>query len=230
MESNKTFSRKHPIIMIIVIELCLMIMLTIGGAIAHIKQLSDYAPVIIAFIPIATILIFYFTWKRKWAYFGFNLSRTKNNWIYYVPLLIILVIICFQGYSALPVETIAFYIGFAILVGFVEESIYRGIMVKILLPLLSGQSLSETGLQLIYSLLIGIVLAQFFIKTGNLVPLILFHTIHNLIQFLGDEGSNIILDVTIIVILCLTAIFHGSSLHRDRGVTSNQERYKKTSS
>lgn len=151
----------------------------------------------------------------------------KTKWKYYFPLLLILIAISFQGFSYQPIETITFYVGFAILVGFVEETIYRGIMIKILLPLgnlkaillssllfsfahilnlLSGQSINETGLQLIYSLLIGIVLAQLFIKTRNIYPLILFHMIHNLIQFLGNGASNVVVDSLIMVILCLSAI------------------------
>ncbi|MEK4485061.1 hypothetical protein MHH81_05590 [Psychrobacillus sp. FSL H8-0484] len=48
-------------------------------------------------------------------------------------------------------------------------------------------------------------MAQLFIKTGNIYPLILFHAIQNLIQFLGDEDSSAITDITIISILCVTA-------------------------
>ncbi|MBM6700690.1 CPBP family intramembrane metalloprotease, partial [Bifidobacterium pullorum subsp. saeculare] len=143
------------------------------------------------------------------TYYGFKREMKRANWILYLPLLIILIVLCLQGFSSQPLETIIFYVGFAILIGFVEESIYRGIMIKILLPrgilpailtssilfsvthmlnLLSGQSLGQTGLQLAYSFLIGIVLAQLFIKTGNILPLILFHSLHNLIQFLGSGG------------------------------------------
>lgn len=233
MDSNIGFSRKHPIITVVLIELSLLIVLTIGGAIATIKQLSVYAPVLISFVPAAVILVIYFTWRRKWASYGFTLT----SWIYYVPLMVVLIVLFFQGFSYHPIETIAFYVIFAILVGFVEERIYRGLMVKILLPLgnitailtssllfsfahilnlLSGQSLSQTGLQLVYSLLIGIVLAQLFIKTGNIYPLILFHTIHNLIQFLGDGDSSAIWEITIISILCVTAFSFAFLFRKNR--------------
>lgn len=227
MEKKNSYSQKHPVISIVLIEVCFLLAVFVAGAIATIKQLNYNAPILISFIPTALVLIIYFTWKRKWTFFGFKAGTARKNWIHYIPLFIILVILCFQGFSNKPIEIVIFYIGFAVLVGFVEESIYRGIIIKILLPigvvpailtssilfsfthilnLLSGQSAEQMVLQLVYALLIGIVLAQLFIKNGSIYPLILFHTLHNLIQFLGKGGYSPMLDGTIIVILVLTAL------------------------
>ena len=188
-----------------------------------------------SFIPTALVLIIYFTRKRKWGFFGFKPITAGGSWLHYLPLLVILIVLCFQGFDHKPIETIAFFVGFAALVGFVEESIYRGIMIKILLPLgivpaivtssllfslthvlnlLSGQSAGQMMLQLVYALLIGVVLAQLFIKNGSIYPLILFHMLHNLIQFLGKGGSSAVLDGTVIVILVLTAISLAISLKK----------------
>lgn len=233
MHNKLSYSKKHPIISIILIEVIFLLVVFIAGAIATIKQLSYNTPILISFIPTALFLLFYFSWKRKWTYYGFK----RANWILYLPLLIILIVLCLQGFSSHALETIIFYVGFAILIGFVEESIYRGIMIKILLPLgilpailtssilfsvthmlnlLSGQSLGQTGLQLAYSFLIGIVLAQLFIKTGNILPLILFHSLHNLIQFLGSGGSSATLDTIVIIILGVTAIWLSLSLNKKK--------------
>lgn len=243
MKKSKSYSSKHPIKSIILIEVSLLLIVFIAGAIATIKQLSSETPILISFIPIAFVLIIYFTWKRNWAFFGFKPIDTGRNWLYYVPLFVILLTLCFQGFDFIPMETIAFYIGFAALIAFVEESIYRGVMIKILLPLgivpailttsilfslthilnlLSGQGIGQTVLQLIYALLIGIVLAQLFIINGSIYPLILFHTLHNLIQFLGSGGSSAFLDGTVIAILALTAIFLTFPLKRDQRIRLNE--------
>ena len=235
MENKISYAKKHPIKSIILIEISFLLVVFIAGAIATIKHLSYNSPILISFIPTALVLIIYFTWKRKWTYFGFKRVWLRKSWYSYLPLILILIVLCFQGFSSQPSETIIFYVGFAILVGFVEESIYRGIMIKILLPLgmhsailtssilfsvthmlnlLSGQSLGQTGLQLIYSLLIGIVLAQLFIKSENIYPLILFHSLHNLLQFLGNGESSVILDTTVIGILVVSAISLAFSLRR----------------
>ena len=240
---KKSYSFKHPIKSIILIEVSFLLAVFIAGAIATVKQLSYEAPILIAFIPTAFVLVLYFTWKRKWFFYGFKPVMTKRNWLYYLPLLVILIVLCFQGFDHISIETIAFFVGFAVLVGFVEESIYRGIMIKILLPLgmlpailtssvlfslthilnlLSGQSMGQTVLQLVYALLIGIVLAQLFIKNGSLYPLILFHTLHNLVQFLGNGESTILLDGIVITILSLTAISLALSLKNNQTATSGK--------
>ena len=241
MHNKLSYSKRHPIISIILIEVSFLLVVFIAGAIATIKQLSYNTPILISFIPTALFLLFYFSWKRKWTYYGFKREMKRANWILYLPLLIILIVLCLQGFSSQPIEIIIFYIGFAILIGFVEESIYRGIMIKILLPLgilpailtssilfsvthmlnlLSGQSLGQTGLQLAYSFLIGIVLAQLFIKTGNIFPLILFHSLHNLIQFLGSGGSSATLDTIVISILAVTVIWLSLSLNKNQDALS----------
>lgn len=241
MESGKSYSRKHPIKSIVLIEVSFLFVVFIAGAVATIKQLSYTSPILISFIPTALVLIIYFTWKRKWGFFGFKPVTTEGNWFYYLPLLAVLIVLCFQGFDHKPIETIAFFVGFAALVGFVEESIYRGVMIKILLPLgivpaivtssllfslthvlnlLSGQSMGQTVLQIVYALLMGIVLAQLFIKNGSIYPLILFHFLHNLIQFLGNGGSSIILDGTLVVLLALTAITLAWSLKKSYKISS----------
>lgn len=238
---KKSYFTKHPVKSIILVEVVFLLAVFIAGAIATLNQLSYEAPILLSFIPTALVLIVYFTWKRKWASFGFKPVMAKRNWLYYLPLLAILIVVCFQGFEHTPIATIAFYVGFAALVGFVEESIYRGIMIKILLPLgiipailtssvlfslthilnlLSGQSMGQTILQLVYALLTGIVLAQLFIKIGSIYPLILFHTVHNLIQFLVTDESSKLLDGTVIAILALTAIFLAVSLYKKQTALS----------
>ncbi|MBE1553176.1 CPBP family intramembrane glutamic endopeptidase [Sporosarcina limicola] len=228
MSNEKTnIFAKRPILSVILIEVCFLLAVFIAGAIATIKQLDYTSPVLISFIPTAVVLILYFTLKRKWRSFGFKIGQAWRNWLLYLPLLLILIILCFQGFNYTAPETILFYLGFSILVGFVEESIYRGLIVHILVPKgivtaiitssllfslshilnsLSGQSIEQTLLQVAYALLLGIVLAQLMIKNGSIYPLILFHTLHNFIQFIGKGGYNPILDATILIILVITIV------------------------
>ena len=88
-----SYSKKHPIKSIIIIEVSFLLLVFIAGAIATIKQLSYNSPILIAFIPTALVLIIYFTWKKKWSYYGFKLEITRINWTPYIPLLIILTVL-----------------------------------------------------------------------------------------------------------------------------------------
>lgn len=207
---NQSFSERKPVLTVVIIELLLLLAVVVAGAIATMKQLDYTAPVLISFSPIAIVLTIYLTVRRKWRETGFRSLRNipTRDAKYYIPLLLVLGIITLKGFGELSLSKVSFFIFFTLLVAFVEETIYRGLIFKTLLRksavaavmtssilfsithllnALSGQSMTDTIMQLIYSLLLGAVLALLMLKNGNIVPLILFHFIHNLIQFLGND-------------------------------------------
>ncbi|WP_458124971.1 CPBP family intramembrane glutamic endopeptidase [Paenibacillus sp. Z3-2] len=205
-----SFSKRKPVLTVVIIELLLLLAVFAAGAIATIKQLDYTFPVLISFTPIAIVLIIYLTLKRKWGETGFRSLRSipAGHAKYYIPLLLVLGTIALKGFGELTLSKVAFFVFFTLLVAFVEETIYRGLIFKTLLQksavaavvtssilfsithllnALSGQNMTDTIMQLIYALLMGAVLALLMLKNGNIVPLILFHFIHNLIQFLGND-------------------------------------------
>ncbi|MGF7048180.1 membrane protease YdiL (CAAX protease family) [Paenibacillus sp. DS2015] len=228
--NNKSFSKRRPILTVVIIEVLLLLAVFAAGAYATIKELEYTAPVLISFIPIALVLIVYLTWKRKWNQMGFQSLRNipKKNWLYYLPLVVILVVISLEGFRGVTASEVLFFIFFTLLVGFVEETVYRGLILRTLLAksvttavvtssilfsithvlnVLSGQSTSQTILQIIYALVMGAVLALLIVKNHNIIPLILFHFIHNLIQFLGNESTFLAYDVLIIVVLVIQCVW-----------------------
>ncbi|MDO3408210.1 CPBP family intramembrane metalloprotease [Saccharibacillus sp. CPCC 101409] len=219
-----TFSQRRPVWAVVVIELLLMVAVAAAGTYATLKGLSYTAPVLLSFIPIALALIVYMTLRRRWGYYGFRSLKSipKSGYIYYLPLLAVLVAISFKGFRPLTIQEILFFLFFTLLVGFVEETVYRGLIFKTMLKkgavaaivtssilfsithvlnALSGQSLAATLLQLLYALLVGCALALLLLKNGNILPLIAFHFLHNLIQFLGVQTEYIPADVVVLVIL-----------------------------
>ncbi|WP_433945787.1 lysostaphin resistance A-like protein [Paenibacillus sp. SN-8-1] len=236
--SNKgTFSAKRPVLAVIIIEVLLLIAMFAAGAYAQIKQLDYTSPVIIAFTPIALVLVVYLTIRRKWNALGFESIRKipSSNWIYYLPLVLVLGINCINGFKSTSASTLLYFIGFTLLVGFVEETIYRGLILRTLLAkgvttavatssilfavthilnALSGQSLFDTILQIVYALLVGLVLALLIIMNNNILPLITFHFIHNLIQFMSPSNSFWYGNLLVIVILALQAIWLIVSLRK----------------
>ncbi|WP_340006382.1 CPBP family intramembrane glutamic endopeptidase [Paenibacillus sp. FSL K6-0276] len=59
-----------------------------------------------------------------------------------------------------------------------------------LLNALSGTDMTQILLQLVYALLIGFVLSLLMLKNNNILPLILFHFVHHLIQFVGNDNTK----------------------------------------
>lgn len=236
---KESFSQKRPVLTVVIIEVLLLLAVFAAGAYATINELSYTSPVLISFIPIALVLIVYFTWKRKWTSLGFRKlsSIPAGGWVYYSPLALILVVISLKGMREIGVSEILFFIFFTLLVGFVEESIYRGLILKTLLPkgiktavitssilfaithvlnVLSGQDAFQTVLQIVYALLIGTVLALLMVKNNNIIPLILFHFLHNFIQFVGNDNSDAFIgyDLFILLVLALYCIWLSFSLKK----------------
>ncbi|MBN3524985.1 CPBP family intramembrane glutamic endopeptidase [Paenibacillus apiarius] len=231
--SRATFTQRRPVLSVVIIELLLLVAVFAAGAYATIEELDYTAPILISFIPIALVCIVSFTARKKWKAYGFNsLSALTPSSLYcYAPLVLVLIILSLKGFKTVTFSELLFFVFFTVLVGFVEETVYRGMILHILLPkgiapaviassilfslthvlnMLSGQDMARTILQLVYALLVGAVLALLMVKTKQILPLILFHTLHNLIQFLGNETTSTIgYDTIVIVILsaaCLLLI------------------------
>ncbi|NGM85087.1 CPBP family intramembrane metalloprotease [Paenibacillus sp. 7124] len=236
---KRTFSQKHPVLAVVIIEALLFLAVFAAGAYATIRQLSGTAPVLISFIPIAVVLAIYFSVKKKWGFYGFRSLRSipKPDLVYYAPLLVVLAIIALKGFRPISVSEVLFYLLFTLLVGFVEESIYRGLILNILLPkgvktavltssilfavthilrVLSGQSALQTVLLIVYALLIGCALALLMVRGRNIWPLILFHFLHNFIQFVGNDNSDSYLgyDLAILALLALYCALLALSLKK----------------
>ncbi|MGC6590104.1 lysostaphin resistance A-like protein [Paenibacillus sp. Dod16] len=238
-KTKDSFSHKHPIFTVVIIEVLLLLAVFAAGAYSTIKELSYTSPVLISFIPIALVLIAYFTWKKKWNPLGFRKlnSIPAAGWLYYSPLLLILITISLKGMREISASEILFFIFFTLLVGFVEESIYRGLILKTLLPkgiptavitsstlfavthvlnVLSGQDIFQTVLQIVYALLIGAVLALLMVKNQNIIPLILLHFLHNFIQFVGNDNSDVFIgyDLFILLVLAVHCVWLSLSLRK----------------
>lgn len=244
--TKASFSQKRPILTVVIIEVLLLLAVFAAGAYATIKELSYTSPVLISFIPIALVMIAYFTWKKKWNAFGFRKlsSIPASGWVYYSPLLLILIVISFKGMRDISASEVLFFLFFTLLVAFVEESIYRGLILKTLLPkgvktavitssilfavthvlnVLSGQDAFQTILQIVYALLIGAVLALLMVKNKNIIPLILFHFLHNFIQFVGNDNSDAFIGYDLFLLLVLAVYCVWLSLSLKRPVVSASE-------
>lgn len=97
----------------------------------------------------------------------------------------------------------------AVLTGFLEEIIYRGLILRAFLPggamkaavasslffsamhllnLVDGAPLGETLAQLAVAISTGIFMAGLTVRTGSIWPAIAYHTLHDLIIWMGQGG------------------------------------------
>ena len=108
------------------------------------------------------------------------------------------------------------------IVAFIEETVFRGIMLRMLLTkgtftavwvssilfgithalqLLGGQSLEDTIVQIIYALLVGLVLALLVLDGQSIIVTILFHGLNNFFNFMGNTEGSMLSAYLIIFVL-----------------------------
>lgn len=215
---------KKMLIKIIGLELLLIFFYVLNGAYVSIQQPSSSFLQFVLLVPLAVGLFVYIGVKKNWHQYFF-LAFNKSNILLVSPLIFILCIILI-GTKGLNTESFSHLIVMLIMqlfvVAFIEETVFRGIMLRMLLAkgpftavwvssflfsvthalqLLGGQSLEDTVIQIIYALLVGLVLSLLILDGQSIILTILFHGLNNFFNFMGNEESSLLYAYMIIIIL-----------------------------
>ena len=136
-----------------------------------------------------------------------------NGMLYFVPLIILITANLWNGVTLnMPIFDTVFYIISMLLVGFLEEIIFRGFLFKAIcgsgvkkafvissvtfgighiVNLLNGADLLPTVFQIISAVAIGFLFTLIFYKTNSLWPCIVTHSIFNsLSAFAVEKGTT----------------------------------------
>lgn len=175
-------------------------------------------------IIILSVIITFIKKNKLEEYYGLIRISKYKEFLYYIPLLIMILTNCLGGISLnnyLPKEYLIFIINM-FLIGFLEEIIFRGFLYKSLekdnikeatiitsltfgighiINLLLGASIIQTILQVIYSISIGFLLIIIFQKGKSLWPCIIFHGIFNSLSIFNKENIITIYIVPILLII-----------------------------
>lgn len=215
---------KKMLIKIIGLELLLIFFYVLNGAYVSIQQPSSSFLQFVLLVPLAVGLFVYIGVKKNWHQYFF-LVFNKSNILLFSPLIFILCIILI-GTKGLNTESFSHLIVMLIMqlfvVAFIEETVFRGIMLRMLLAkgpftavwvssflfsvthalqLLGGQSLEDTVIQIIYALLVGLVLSLLILDGQSIILTIFFHGLNNFFNFMGNEESSLLYAYMIIIIL-----------------------------
>ncbi|MGE8205551.1 CPBP family intramembrane glutamic endopeptidase [Heyndrickxia sp. NPDC080065] len=203
---------------------------TINGAYSTIKEPSSPLLQFIGLVPLAAGIFVYLLLKKKWNHYFFSKKITKTSILLFSPLLLVLLVIM-VGNKGLNTSSmmnlLLMFIMQFFVVAFIEETFFRGFMLKILLSkgmkksvlissflfgithslqLLGGQSLEDTILQIIYAFLVGLVLSLLIINNQSIMLTITFHGFNNFLNFMGKVEGNIYVAYIIIAILIVFTI------------------------
>ena len=228
---KKRVSDKHPIMFSIILGILLVLFIAIASAVAQNLKLSGIELIIaqgVAFLLMAIIITVYMKNNHETLKpFGFQkleITKTKEV-LYYIPLLIIAVINPIIGgldTELTGIEIIVIII-FAFLVGYTEESIFRGIFKEKLKSksiaffiifsstyfgilhmanALSGKNLTAVILQVINAFLVGLILSLLITLIHNIIPLIAFHFLYDTLAIM--TSSNAVEKETLILTVLTT--------------------------
>ena len=210
------------------------------GTVSYLLGFSGYLPLAAAFIPLAIALAVSLTVRRTWRATGFRpLSLTRSSAILSIILVAVLpiaVIGCSTGIGSSGV-TIVEFAGLALLVGFVEETIFRGILLRAFAShramvgvvatsigfavahsaaaLSPDQTLVESIGAILFAFLFGVIASLVVRMTDSIWPAIALHATFDFAGFVLIARSAVVTDlVSILVAAALVVILVFISRHR----------------
>ncbi|MBU4440768.1 MAG: CPBP family intramembrane metalloprotease [Acetobacterium sp.] len=232
------FSSRHPLRSAILLGLLPIMFATAAGVISVVFGFNETQTLIaqtLSFgISILLGLLLVARSKLGFAAFGFRgLDHNSNSVVlYFLPLLVAELLPFLNGFDpSLSLSQIGLLFIFAAVVGINEELFFRGLMFKILqtkgvkyaivassllfglghaFTALSGSEPLYVLILIIFAGLFGLVCAEIVVLTKSIVPVIIWHGLHDFIANITLETGttfNVTLLMVQTAILCLYAIF-----------------------
>lgn len=162
-------------------------------------------------LALTVLVIALLTRMRWWTHVGFRaLDLLKDLRLYWVPSTLVLVNVSF-GIADMSIGRISYYFLLAGMTGFVEESVFRGPILRAIAPrglwqaaiissilfgllhslnVLSGADPLAILLQIGYALAIGFGFAAVTLRTQVIWPLVLIHALTDFAAFVATDGVH----------------------------------------
>lgn len=206
------FSDRNPIISSFTVTFLFLFAIFTAGAVSDIIGLSSKITFFIAYSVVALILAIFTNKNKNWHYYGFNpIGRIKRgDKRLFIPLFIIALLPLIAGFSTdLKSEDIIYLIVYMAFVAFVEETLFRGAILRTLqkksdrlaiwgscllfaiphiMNTLTGKDLVQTIIQVLFAFVIGLILAMLVIKTNNIILLIAYHFTSNTVSSITSSN------------------------------------------
>lgn len=205
-----SFERRNPYLFVLLIFIVFLgVDISIG---VTLSELLEYS--VLAIIAVAIV-----TKKHWWREIGFSTSTTNRRSLLlfvpaFFPIFWFVAITPMIGYGTIVIPalgTLLLYLGFTLLIGFVEETYFRGMMLRALRSrglwtativtavlfgavhfdnLLLGFSPLHTVLQFGYAIALGLAFAALVLVTGLIWPLVLAHGLIDFSALLNSAASS----------------------------------------
>jgi uncharacterized protein len=201
-----SFPKRRPLIFAILLLLVIYVTFFLAGAVTSQLKLPTLT-IYIAYPILALIAILLLSRWHWWREAGFRLPPNPRYWwLFTVALLPVILNIAFGGIGYPGLGPLLFFLVLALFVGFVEETYFRGMILRALLTrgpwqaviissllfaishplnLLLGANLAATLMQVAWAFAFGMMYAALALRTQTILPLIVTHALTNFFGYLA---------------------------------------------
>ena len=233
------FTDRHPYRSVALLEGGVILVYLLAGTVAHLVSLSTMGLYALANLALAVIVAFLLTRMGWWRAVGFRRpDRRSDLWYFAVPL-VPAAINLIPGIDVGSLGFLLSMLAIALLVGFVEEGVFRGLMLHVIEPrgpwkaavitavlfglthslnVLTGKSVADDTAQVCYAMAIGFAFAAIVLRTGILWPLVLAHALIDFVNYIQNPDFVYPESLQLAVVIGMTVLFAGYGLLVMRGV------------
>jgi uncharacterized protein len=228
------FSQRHPYWFVALLEVVIIFVYLLAGTVAHFANLSNLGLYAIANLSLMVIAAALLTGMGWWRTVGFRRAdKPADLWFFAIPFLPVI----FNLIPGVQVNDLQFLLGvlaITLMVGFVEEVFFRGLMLNALksrgvwkaavitallfglthaLNSLAGKSVADDVAQIFYAMAIGFAFAALVLKKGIIWPLVLAHFVIDFANFIQRPGFSYPSPWDLLIVLATAVIFTGYGLY-----------------
>lgn len=229
---------RRPYLFVTLLELTIIAVYLAAGTVGHVLHLDGLGLYALANAALCVILAAIVARLGWWRRIGFR-RTTSAALLWVLPTLLPALLNVYPGLVPPGLGQAAGFLTLAMLVGFVEETAFRGLMLRALQPLgtwravlvttvlfslthlmnvLAGEGGLQAALQLAYSAAIGFAFTAIVLRTGTIWPLVIAHGLIDFIAFLQDPALVLPVHVEIGIDVAVTVVFlaYGAFVLRTR--------------
>lgn len=234
------FHKRHPFGYVTILEVTVILVYLLAGTLAYFLNLSNIALYGLANFTLTLIVIIILTSNKLWPPIGFRAPKHRKDLLFFLVPLLPMLVNFIPGVEFKDPVYVSEVLAITLMVGFVEEVIFRGLMLNALkargiwraaittallfglthaLNALTGKNLLDNFLQIGYATAIGFAFGALVLKKEILWPLVLIHTFTDFVNFIQKPGFTLSSSWQIAILAGLTTIFTAYGIYMLRHKT-----------
>lgn len=222
------FADRHPYWFVTILEIVVVFVYLLAGTVAQLAHLSNlwlYGLAQVGLALIAAVLLTIMGWWRK---VGYRPAYARRDLVYFLVPFLPIVMNLIPGVEFVSLGQVSAVFAVTLLVGFVEESFFRGLMLQPLkahglwraaivttllfglthaMNLLAAESVVDAAQQLFYASAIGFAFAALALKFGIIWPLVLAHFLIDFASMIQQPGAALSTGWSITITVGITLVF-----------------------